>query len=118
MGDPKQTLYLQNLCDKVSKSEMREALYLLCSRFGPVLEIVVVNSKKMRGQAFVVFKDLATATAARRDLHDKVFFGKNMRVFYAVRPSFLVEPGERRARDARIAKEHGRSGQVAKRPRE
>jgi U2 small nuclear ribonucleoprotein B'' len=119
MGDPKQTLYLQNLNDKVSKSEMSEALYLLCSRYGPVLEVVIMNTKKLRGQAFVVFKDLATATAARRELHEKVIFGKSMRVFYAVRPSFLIEPGERRLRDAKAAKEKERAAEAnRKRQRE
>jgi hypothetical protein len=33
-------------------------LYVLCSQFGSVLDVVALKTPKMRGQAFVVFQDL------------------------------------------------------------
>ncbi len=37
---------------------MRRALYNFFSQFGPILDVVALKTKKMRGQAFVVFRVL------------------------------------------------------------
>eukprot|EP00960_Hanusia_phi_P060438 764506-Hanusia_phi.AAC.1 len=55
---PNQTLYINNLNDKVSKQVLRSELYVLCSQFGSVLDVVALKTDKMRGQAFVVFQQL------------------------------------------------------------
>lgn len=59
------------------------------------------KSKSMYGQAFVVFTDVATATNARRELHERQFYGRIIQAFYAKRQSFSADPGERRRRDLR-----------------
>lgn len=99
MEEPKQTLYIRGLPDKVSVSAMRHALYLYCTQFGPVKAVVYSKSESMYGQAFVVFTDVATATTARRFLQDRIFYGRKIQAFYAYRQSFCVDPSERRRRD-------------------
>jgi RNA recognition motif-containing protein len=48
------------------------------SQFGTVLDVVALKTLKMRGQAFVVFKDIATATSAMRSMQNFPFYDKPM----------------------------------------
>ena len=55
---------------------MRRVLYQLFSAHGKVLDVVATRAAGMRGQAFVVFKDLQSATAARRREDGSIVLGK------------------------------------------
>ena len=79
---PNTTLYIKNLNDKINKEEIRSQLFGLFMTYGKVIDVVALKSKKMRGQAFLVFTDLAEATAALRACEGMVFYDKPM-----VRPS-------------------------------
>ncbi|EPR57868.1 small nuclear ribonucleoprotein [Toxoplasma gondii TgCatPRC2] len=79
---PNQTLYCNNLNDKLHKQDLQACLYEFFSAYGLVLE-VVVRGTNMRGQAFVVFADLGSATAALRAAQGKDFLGKPLRLQYA-----------------------------------
>lgn len=57
---------------------MKRSLYALFSQFGQIVEIVAMKTMKMRGQAFVVFKELAAATNALRQLQGFPFYNKPM----------------------------------------
>jgi RNA recognition motif-containing protein len=71
-------LYLKNLPEKkINKTELKRALYMLFSTYGPVLDIVT-RRMNMRGQAHVVYRDIQTATQAMRALQGFDFFGKEM----------------------------------------
>lgn len=59
-------------------SELKRSLYALFSQFGQIVEIVAMKTMKMRGQAFVVFKELAAATNALRQLQGFPFYNKPM----------------------------------------
>ena len=48
-----QTLYCNNLNEKIHLEDLRRGLYSMFSMFGPVLDIVAGKSLKKRGQAFV-----------------------------------------------------------------
>jgi RNA recognition motif-containing protein len=50
---------------------------MLFSTHGKVLDVVAMRGK-MRGQAFVVFRDLQNATAARRREDGNIVLGKPM----------------------------------------
>ena len=71
-------LYCTNLPDKLRKYDLRISLYTLFSTYGTVLDVVAMKTKKMRGQAHIVFKDIQASTQAMRALQGFDFFGKEM----------------------------------------
>ncbi|KAJ2970454.1 hypothetical protein NQ176_g8180 [Zarea fungicola] len=76
---PNQTLYVTNLPSaKIQKPDLRTALYMLFSTFGPVLDIVALKTMSMRGQAHIVFRDVQAATQAMRTLEGEEFLGRPM----------------------------------------
>uniref|UniRef100_A0A8C6QPR1 U2 small nuclear ribonucleoprotein B n=1 Tax=Nannospalax galili TaxID=1026970 RepID=A0A8C6QPR1_NANGA len=56
----------------------QRSLYALFSQFGHVVDIVALKTMKMRGQAFVIFKELGSSTNALRQLQGFPFYGKPM----------------------------------------
>ena len=66
--------------------ELRETLYAYFSQFGTIMDVVAMKTPKNKGQAFVVFKDIVTASNAMRESQDFVFFGKKM-----VRADYLLD---------------------------
>ncbi|XP_005996928.1 U2 small nuclear ribonucleoprotein B'' [Latimeria chalumnae] len=87
---PNHTIYINNINDSVKKEELKRSLYALFTQFGQILDIVALKTMKMRGQAFVVFKELSSATNALRQLQGFPFYGKPMRIQYAKTDSDLV----------------------------
>lgn len=75
---PNTTLYINNLNDNVNKEELRVQLYALFTTYGKVIDIVASKGPKMKGQAFLVFTDLASATTAMRACEGMVFYDKPM----------------------------------------
>jgi RNA recognition motif-containing protein len=75
---PNQSLYIQNLPEKLQKPDLKRSLYMLFSTFGPVLDVTAVKSSKMRGQAHVLFRDIHAATQAMRACQGMEFFGREM----------------------------------------
>jgi RNA recognition motif-containing protein len=71
-------LYLKNLPDKLKKPDLRLSLYTLFSTYGPVLDVVVMKTAKMRGQGHVVFRDVQASTQAMRALQGFDFYGKEL----------------------------------------
>lgn len=76
--NPNQSLYLQNLPEKLQKHDLKRSLYMLFSTYGPVLDITAVKTSKMRGQAHVLFRDVNAATQALRALQGFEFYGREM----------------------------------------
>ncbi|KAF8741110.1 hypothetical protein AX14_005713 [Amanita brunnescens Koide BX004] len=89
-SQPNSTLYLNNLNDKVTKEELCSQLYALFTTYGKVVDIVASKSKKMRGQAFLVFADQAGATSAMRACEGMLFYDKPMRISYAKTKSYAT----------------------------
>ncbi|KAK0657323.1 U2 small nuclear ribonucleoprotein B'-like protein [Cercophora newfieldiana] len=81
---PNQTLYVTNLPSaKIQKEDLRTALYMIFSTYGPVLDVVALKTMAMRGQAHIVYRDIQTATQAMRSLDGFEFFGRPMKIMYA-----------------------------------
>ena len=79
LANPKsQTLYVRNLNEKVSKSDLRRALYTLFSSYGHILDIVALKTTKMRGQAHIVFRDSESSSQAMQTLQGFEFLGKEL----------------------------------------
>ena len=87
--EPIQTLYINNLNDKLSKEQLKQSLYLLFSQFGTVLDIVALKTERMRGQAWVSYLSVQNATDAMNKLQGFDFYGKPM--VRTSRASSLVE---------------------------
>lgn len=102
---PNHTIYIQNLNDKVKRKELVKGLYAAFSQFGQILDIMSQTSYKMRGQAFIVFQDISSATNAVRQMQNFPFFDKNMRISYAKSKSDVIakQDGSYLPRDKRGA---------------
>ena len=87
MDRSRNTLYLRNLADGVSKPELQRSLYELCTEFGVVLDVVALKTERMRGQAFVVYRDEMAAATALQELNGLPFYGRALVAQYARRPS-------------------------------
>ncbi|KAG8698086.1 hypothetical protein FRC12_013493 [Ceratobasidium sp. 428] len=97
MAQPNKTLYIKNLNDQIKKEELKSQLYALFTPYGSILDVVAMKRPNMRGQAFVVFHDLAGATSAMRAWDGELFYDKEMRIEYAKTRSYATrkveEPG-------------------------
>ncbi len=80
---PQETVYANNLNEKLSKDELKKALYAVFTQFGPIIDIVAMKNMKMRGQAFISFRDVSSATQAVRHMQGFPFYDKPMRLSYA-----------------------------------
>jgi RNA recognition motif-containing protein len=58
--------------------ELKKSLYAIFSQFGQILDIVALKTLKMRGQAFVIFKEVTSATNALRGMQGFPFYDKPM----------------------------------------
>ncbi|KPJ07486.1 U2 small nuclear ribonucleoprotein B'' [Papilio machaon] len=76
---PNHTIYINNLNEKIKKDELKKSLYAIFSQFGQILDIVAMKTLKMRGQAFVIFKEISSATVALRSMQGFPFYDKPMR---------------------------------------
>ena len=75
---PSQTIYINNLNEKVKIEPLKKAMYAMFSQFGAIMDVVAAGSLKRKGQAFVVFEDVASATNAMRQMQSFPFYGKPM----------------------------------------
>jgi len=87
---PNHTIYINNLNEKIKKDELKKSLYAIFSQFGQILDIVASKTLKGRGQAFVIFKDINSATNALRSMQGFPFYDKPMRIQYSKRDSDVI----------------------------
>ncbi|KAM4695715.1 U1 small nuclear ribonucleoprotein A [Rhinophrynus dorsalis] len=87
---PNNTIYINNLNEKIKKDELKKSLYAIFSQFGQILDILVSRSLRMRGQAFVIFKEVGSATNALRSMQGFPFYDKPMRIQYSKTDSDII----------------------------
>jgi RNA recognition motif-containing protein len=87
---PNHTIYINNLNEKIKKDELKKSLYAIFSQFGQILDIVAMKNLKMRGQAFIIFKEIASATNALRTMQGFPFYDKPMRINYSKTDSDVI----------------------------
>jgi len=92
-------------------SEVKKSLEAMFSQFGTILDVVAMKTLKMKGQAFVVFKDASSATQAMRSMQGFPFHDKPLRIAYAKSKSDVVAkmdntfvPRDKKKRKAEEAK--------------
>lgn len=62
----------------VVPAELKKSLYAIFSQFGQILDILVARNVKMKGQAFVIFKEVNSASNALRSMQGFPFYDKPM----------------------------------------
>eukprot|EP00929_Paragymnodinium_shiwhaense_P008645 TRINITY_DN112603_c0_g1_i1.p1 TRINITY_DN112603_c0_g1~~TRINITY_DN112603_c0_g1_i1.p1 ORF type:complete len:250 (+),score=80.33 TRINITY_DN112603_c0_g1_i1:103-852(+) len=89
---PNQTLYVNNLNDKIKIPELKCCLMELFSTYGEVIDIVASGSwhSKKKGQAFIVYKDISCATNALRTLQGFQFLDKPLKIAYCKSKSDVI----------------------------
>jgi len=90
MERPNHTIYVNNLNEKVKKEDLKKSLYAIFSQFGQILDIVALKTLKMRGQAFVIFKEVPSAVAAIKSMQGFPFYDKPMRIAFARSDSDMI----------------------------
>jgi len=80
---PNQTIYINNINEKIKKEDLKRALYCMFSQFGSILDVVATKTLTGRGQAFVVFKEVSQAATAMRSMQGFPFFDKQLRIAFA-----------------------------------
>lgn len=103
---PNQTLYLKNLNDKIKPDRMTAALYTSFSQHGKILEVLMGKGRRLRGQAWVTFDDVASASNALRAMSGFVIFDKPLVIHFGkdkadviARREGTFQPREKRKRD-------------------
>ncbi|PKI84417.1 hypothetical protein MVES_001707 [Malassezia vespertilionis] len=87
-GTPNNAVYVRNINTK---------LYTLFGSYGKILDVVATRADGMRGQAFVVFRDLQSAASAMRGLEGFSFYDSPLSMEYARKKSYasiVYEHGE------------------------
>lgn len=102
---PNNTIYINNLNEKTKLDELKKSLHAVFSQYGKILEVLAFKTMKHKGQAWVVFEDVSSATNALRQLQGFPFYDKPMRIQYAKTKSDVIAkadgtfvPRERRKR--------------------
>ncbi|KAK1925745.1 RNA binding protein [Papiliotrema laurentii] len=80
-----ETLYIQNLNEKVRLPVMTETLASLFKPYKPILPITAHRNVRMRGQAFITFSDVEHANKARKEVNEFPLYGKPMLIAFAKR---------------------------------
>jgi len=88
---PNNTLYVNNLCEKLNRDELVKALKHVFGQFGKILDVIAYTKiLKAKGQAFIVFDDVESATKALQEMNNFLFYHKPLRVSYAKTKSDVI----------------------------
>ncbi|KAI3384190.1 hypothetical protein SNEBB_008223 [Seison nebaliae] len=74
---PNHTIYINNLNEKIKKNDLKK-------------NILAFRTLKMRGQAFVIFDDISSASDALKCMQSFPFYDKPMRIQFAKTNSHII----------------------------
>jgi len=81
---PNNTLYVNNLSEKLNRDELVKALKHVFGQFGKILDVIAYTKiKAAKGQAFVVFDEVECAKKALQEMNNFLFYHKPLRVSFA-----------------------------------
>ncbi|KAI9652282.1 MAG: hypothetical protein M1831_007068 [Alyxoria varia] len=86
-GQPNNTVYIRNLEERVKLPELTSTLTELFSEYGAIVDLVAKKNLHAKGQAFVVFDNVDSATRAIEEIQGFDLYDKPMRLEYARTPS-------------------------------
>lgn len=85
-----QTIYINNLNEKIKLDELKKSLLAVFSQFGKILDVLAFKTLKHKGQAWLVFEDVSSATKAIQQMQGFPFYDKPMRIQYAKTKSDVI----------------------------
>eukprot|EP00746_Dinoflagellata_sp_MGD_P156438 gnl/MRDRNA2_/MRDRNA2_85821_c0_seq1.p2 gnl/MRDRNA2_/MRDRNA2_85821_c0~~gnl/MRDRNA2_/MRDRNA2_85821_c0_seq1.p2 ORF type:complete len:211 (+),score=16.59 gnl/MRDRNA2_/MRDRNA2_85821_c0_seq1:35-667(+) len=88
---PNETLYITNILKKLSREEVKKALYAVFGQFGKILNIVVSKTNRLKGQAWVIFADISASTHALTSMQNFSFFDQELTVKYSSNKSRAID---------------------------
>ncbi|KAF7587022.1 hypothetical protein BBP40_007843 [Aspergillus hancockii] len=94
---PNPTVYVRNLEERVKVDQLKDALSEIFSEYGNIIEIVAKTNLKAKGQAFIVFDSVESASNAIDEINGFELFDKPMVLDFAKTRSdatVLKEGGE------------------------
>ncbi|KAL5561431.1 hypothetical protein UlMin_031178 [Ulmus minor] len=91
---PNVTIYINNLNEKIKLEELKKSLHAVFSQFGKILEVLAFKTLKHKGQAWVVFEEVSSATNALRQMQGFPFYDKPMRIQYAKTKSDIISKAD------------------------
>lgn len=80
---PNPTVYVRNLEERIKIDQLKEALQEIFSEYGNIIEIVAKRNLKAKGQAFIVFDNVESASRAIDEVNGFELFDKPMVLDYA-----------------------------------
>ncbi|KAF8636156.1 hypothetical protein AX17_003751 [Amanita inopinata Kibby_2008] len=87
-----ETLYIQNLNEKIKIDVLKATLRGLFKSYGDVVDVVAHSNLRMRGQAFVSFASTESAKKALKDVQRFPLYSKPMQISFArVRSDAVVK---------------------------
>ena len=88
MATPQPTIHVGNLDTSTPKTQLKEALFYRFSRYGTVIDVVVMKrQRRLRGQAWVVFLSVDAASKCIHEAQNKLLLGRKMKLAYAKKKS-------------------------------
>ncbi|CAL1694891.1 unnamed protein product [Somion occarium] len=78
-----ETLYIQNLNEKIKLPVLKQSLRGLFKTYGEVLDVVAHDNLRMRGQAFVSFESADVAKKALKEVRGFPLYSKPMQISFA-----------------------------------
>ncbi|KAI9360811.1 U1 small nuclear ribonucleoprotein A [Zopfochytrium polystomum] len=118
--EPNKTLYIRNLNERISLKIIKNSLDAIFSTFGEILEIRAKHNIRLRGQAFVTYRELESASNALNKVQGFPLFGLPMDIQYARDTNFIFskEDGTLEEHKKRRAEEKERREKEPKKPRQ
>merc|ERR1719460_3408273 len=68
VGEESLTLYVNNLNDKIHPDTLAKNLREVFGAFGEIQDLIAMKSLRRRGQAWIVYKELSSSSAAVKAL--------------------------------------------------
>ncbi|CDK29972.1 unnamed protein product [Kuraishia capsulata CBS 1993] len=89
---PRDTVYIRNLNEKVSRTKLVAEIRSKFGKFGNVTHVYVSQRNLgLKGQAWVSFEQVDSATAALYSLNTEYLFDKPMDIYYAKGDSYELQ---------------------------
>ncbi|ORY43766.1 U1 small nuclear ribonucleo protein A [Rhizoclosmatium globosum] len=113
------TLYVRNLNERVALKTLKTALEAIFSGFGEILQIRAKSNIKLRGQAFITFKEVESATKALNEVQGFPLFSLPLDIQYARDRNFIfsIEDGTLEEHKKRRAVEQAERASLPKKAR-